>query len=144
MLSLLYFHIIDELARRGIKRPFNSSTEDELNNHVPVVQVSPSARSFQQERLRPNESRTFTEISPIGRRGLGDHFKQLLHHLGNKQSGFIRQCYACHHNSPSTSFSTFISCFLSYCLFNGWLKFLSGRLDLELIFTYFRAFNFYI
>ena len=91
---------IDQLARRGTKRPFSTSTEDELNQQ--------SQEQLNESFHRPPSRHTHTQlspslISPSGKRGLGDQLKELLHQWGHKQSGFLLKCYACGLCSSSPS-----------------------------------------
>ncbi len=114
---------VDQLARRGLKRPFSSSTEDELamrtsqatnttasqtQSHVVSPLISPNGnatdgitlghRKEQQGNSAGCQPR-FSKYSVIGKRGdrlgLGDQLLQLLHQWGqSRQSGLkLLPCY---------------------------------------------------
>lgn len=101
---------VDQLARRGIKRPFCSSTEDDLamrgQNTASQIEsqnaTSPTSngitlghqKGFQQQPVHAYQNR-FSKYSVIGKRGdrlgLGDQLLQLLHQWGqSRQSGLFQ------------------------------------------------------
>lgn len=113
---------VDQLARRGLKRPFSSSTEDELamrtsqatnttasqtQSHVSPL-ISPTGNATdgitlghrKEQQVNPAGSQPrFSKYSVIGKRGdrlgLGDQLLQLLHQWGqSRQSGLkLFPCY---------------------------------------------------
>lgn len=108
---------VDQLARRGLKRPFSSSTEDELamrtsqatnttasqtQSHVVSPLISPTGNATdgitlghrKEQQVNPTVGcqPRFSKYSVIGKRGdrlgLGDQLLQLLHQWGqSRQSG---------------------------------------------------------
>lgn len=96
---------LDQWARRGIKRPFSSSTEDELASTSPRNSAPTSPAAADEYSLSPRVHWTaqlsnkvqLNKGKPGDRLGLGDQLLQLLHHWGQKRSAFQRfqNCLAC-------------------------------------------------
>ncbi|XP_035709435.1 partitioning defective 3 homolog isoform X3 [Folsomia candida] len=83
----------DQWARRGIKRPFSSSTEDELASTSPRNSAPTSPAAADEYSLSPRVHWTaqlsnkvqLNKGKPGDRLGLGDQLLQLLHHWGQKR-----------------------------------------------------------
>jgi len=96
--------MVDQWARRGVKRPL--STDDDFpypdlsksNRNLSMNLSSPgseASRSPQWPQIHLANKITLTKGKRGDRLGLGDQLLQLLHHLGQKRSGFQQKCLAC-------------------------------------------------
>jgi thiamine kinase-like enzyme len=108
VLMVLPKNMLDQWARRGVKRPFSS--EDDLatsptNSIANRNMMNLSTMSQDDETGNsPQWASVHQQLSnkmqlSKGKRGdrlgLGDQLLQLLHHWGQKRSGFQQQCLAC-------------------------------------------------